>query len=596
MAVSANSIKAGEGHVILGIDMTPLEKGLKDGGKMLATFGAGVAAVGAAITAPMLYGLSVLSTMGTDIFEASRKTNMSFTEVQNAANGTKVSMDELGTATKKMDAFISAAAQGSPEAVDQLAMMGLTIRDLAGLSEYDRLLVFADGLQRIGDAAQRSHAQVAVFGRGGLSMNLTGGAAGVRDRAERRAEVGGILSDADVRTAKAFSTTTQEMAAATRGAWMQLGAAAAPIMIWYNNLLTSILITVRKWVEANRPLLTTIFAIGDKLLLVGGLIAALGGGFIAAGAAIGGISAAFTAASGAIATAMGVIMAPWFLWGVIIVGVGILIWQLAQIFPEFGKIFEGFGKSFEGIGATFSQMLQGINDAISAGNLQRAFEIASLGIEMTFARTTNALERMWGRAIDRIIAEYARLLNIRLPNLDPNAAELSGTPDQYRGLTILESRRARLAARDAAEASGTAANSPERQQAYDTALQNEINRRLAAEMGRAGLPFVPVSIRNGVIAGTNPYANLGTERESPEERARTERLEALQVQMDYLANESASEAYAASLARAEEALAGAPGGLQMQLSSLLGQQNKNMSPMQPAGTPDAMAKPRGARA
>ncbi len=550
MAVSANSIKAGEGHVVMGINLTPLEKGLKDGGKALAAFGAGVAAVGASITAPMLYGLSVLGDMGTEIFETSRKTNMSFSEVQNAANGTKVSMDELGTATKKMDAFVSQAAEGVPAATEALAMMGLAVGNLANLSEHDRLLLFADGLQRVGDAAQRSHLQVQVFGRGGLAMNLTGGAVGVRERAERRAEIGGVLSDDDVRLAKAFSTSTSEMAAAVKGAWAQLGAAAAPIMIWFNNLITSIVITVRKWVEANRPLLTTIFSIGDKLVLIGGLIASVGGAII-------GLSVAFGAMASAVGAVMGVILSPWLVWGLVIAGVAYKLWELYQTSPQIGAAFERWGPAFKVMGETFTQAWGGIADAISSNNLERAFRIAILGLKMEWLQFKTYFLDIWDSIILAIEAKFAPLLRT-FRTLASFAPEGTGARVGNAFLTSGGSEVGRAAGN------------------IQTATNQSALGRLAAALLTSGGSELGRATGGQITGPSTPEASTAPAMSSAEATARAAEMQAradelldLQIQLDYETNEAASEAYAAMLRRAEDVMAvGDPGNLQMQLKGV----------------------------
>ncbi len=425
----SDAIKVGEGNIVLGMDLGPLANDLKAAqakiqawGQGVMAAGAGIGAIGAAITAPFLYGLSVFSDMGSDIVKTSRMTNMSFGEVQAAMAGTKLSADELTTATKRMDMFISSAAEGSPEAVHQLQMMGLTIGDLANLTEYERLLLFADGIQKIGDASQRSTAQVKVFGRSGLEANLVGGAAGVRKRAARGAEVGGLLSDADVKLAKEYAISQKELALATKGLWAQIGAAAAPLMTWFTNTVTNIIIAVRKWVEQNRGLLTTIFHIGDKLVLAGVVI----GGF---GAAIFGLGTAFGLLAYVVAS-LGVVVAAVFSpIGLIIAGVaatvvlsGYLIYKVFEAFPDLaeqiGSYFVAWGPIIEQFGQTFMQTWGGISDAIFSGDLRAAMEIACLGMELVWTRMINYIAGTISDISYLLVTNFQEAMNVIITGMN----------------------------------------------------------------------------------------------------------------------------------------------------------------------------------
>src|SRR6185295_11846872 len=111
-------------------------------GKSIAAIGAGVAAMGAGLTAPFAYGLSVFAEVGSTITSAARMTGMSFTEVQDAAAGMRVGMEDLPGATRKMSDFMLSAAHGSHEAQQALGELGVTFDELQGMSQYERMLRF----------------------------------------------------------------------------------------------------------------------------------------------------------------------------------------------------------------------------------------------------------------------------------------------------------------------------------------------------------------------------------------------------------------------------------------------------------------------
>lgn len=308
---SKAAIEAGRGYVTLET-RNLLQKGLDEAkatlqawGTTVMAIGAAVAATGVLIAAPFLQGLDTLAAWGKEMRTAMRQTGMSFEELDLAMDGTRTSADELVPAIAKMDEFIFSAANGSREANNALAEMGISLSDLQHASQGDRLLLLADGLNRIGDAGQRIARQRDVFGRGGLSLNIEGGAAGMRARAARADYLEGetLNSRATLELVGQYNTAKREFGMAMSGFWATLGAAAAPVMTDFFRMITQIVVGVRQWMDANRPLLTTIFYVADKLILLGTIIGFVGS-MIYAGAY------AFTFIGGAISIVGGVIS--WF--------------------------------------------------------------------------------------------------------------------------------------------------------------------------------------------------------------------------------------------------------------------------------------------
>ncbi len=438
----SSAIKTGEGFVVMGMDLGPLQEGMKQAqaklqawGKGVMAAGTGIAAIGASITAPFLYGLSLFGEAANEITETSRMTNMSLSEVQGVMNGLRVGADELQPAMKKMDAFLASAAQGAPEAMEELHRMKLSLADLSKMTEAERLMAFADGIQQIGDAAQRTNAQVKVFGRGGLKMNITGGSAGIGERANRAAEIGGILSDNDVALGKEFSRTVSELGSAVKGLWMQIGAAAAPTMIWFNRLITDIVITVRKWAEENRPLLTTIFNIADKVVMVGTVIGL-------AGAAIFGLGTAFgilASIIGAVGAVIGAVFSP---VGLIVAGIAIglvvfaaelygIYYLLTQfdtgraILAGIGEYFSAWGPILESFAATFMQVWGGISDAIGAGDFGLAWDITVTGMQLVWAKVVNWMTDSWLAFKYLFVANFGEAYN-QIVNIIADIAQAFG--------------------------------------------------------------------------------------------------------------------------------------------------------------------------
>ena len=335
---SANSIKMGQGHVTLGVDRGPLDAGLEAAkssfqawGKGIAALGAAIAAGGASVAAPFLAGLGDFIAWGGEMRGVMRETSMSFSEAQNAMNGLRVSGDELPTLVAKMSEFMVSAREGSVSANQSLTNMGLSLAALNGMTDGQRLEAFADGLNRIGDSARRIHTVREVFGRNGLGANISGGSAGMQERAARMRELqGDSRSEEAQRAAGAVGRARSEMGMATGAIMQSLAYAAAPIMEEFFRLVTNIAIAVRQWADANRPLLTMIFYFADKLILVGSLVGFLGSAIYAA-------SYAFAFFQGAIAIAGGALS---WVGGLIVGGFNVALGAMSLML---GVVKSGFG-------------------------------------------------------------------------------------------------------------------------------------------------------------------------------------------------------------------------------------------------------------
>lgn len=394
-----------DADVRIGADLSQLDKMLNQAkakvqafGKSVAMFGASMVAAGTAIVAPMLYGMKTFVDMGYEIASTARKTGMSFGEVQEASFGARVDMDTFTTGIKKMDAFLAKVADGAPEAADALLQMGLTLDDLQNASQYERFLKIADGLQNIGDAAQRAHRQVDIFGRGGMSFDLTGGSSGVGERAARTA--GFRMSDEDVQTARQMRVLQDTLGTAIKSLWASLGASAVPTMRTFFELMITIIRYTKGWVDANRPLLKSVFFIADKLILAGTAIALLGAGITAAGTAIGFILP-------------GLILFGKFL--LVAIAVGLAVAAIYYLFREFPQItayarqaFDRFWNSIADLRQTVLRIWddikvgwQGVSDAIEAGNWALAVEIAWLSLKIIWLETVQFLEQTWSDFVEK---------------------------------------------------------------------------------------------------------------------------------------------------------------------------------------------------
>jgi hypothetical protein len=412
--------------------LAQLQERMKSLGKTVTIMGALLAGSGASITAPFLHGLNVASETAGAIISASRRTGIGFAELQTLAYALKVDFDELAGATRKMNTFLDEAARGSAGANERLSELGLSINDLMRLSESDRLVRIADGMSRISDAAQRGAAQTHIFGRNAMGMDISGGAAGIQERQQRGARFS--MSPADVELMGQFLRAQKELALATKALWSSIGAAAAGPMTEFVVIMTELILGAKKWVDENRPLLTTVFRIADAAVAAGAALTALGGIVIAGSYLVGimGTAISFLVAAsyylsgaflvGKVATWLwtaavfaynaAITVAHFLTWGwtlaIVAVaaaaGYAAVVWGASAvgILRNLSSITTGVRSAagtirtmFAGIAESGASAFDGIKDAIYGGELELAFSIAVAGLKVIWGELVVGFRLGW---------------------------------------------------------------------------------------------------------------------------------------------------------------------------------------------------------
>lgn len=284
---SADNINAGKAVVTISGDTNPLQKAIDESKSKIQAFGeqlqsvgkttgivAGViGGIGAAITAPFAAGLVVLTEAAGGIAQASRRTGMSFEEVQDAAAGFRLSVEDMPAIIAKMSSALVDARDPSSRMARNFAELGLSIEALNSASQAERLDMIADALSNVSDQARRIDLAREILGRGGLAVNFSGGADGIRARQARNRELGGVISNEDIQAALAYSRAQSELKIATVGLSRVLGAVFAPIAKAIAEYILSIVLSIREWVDNNRTLLTIIGYIGAALGVIGAALA-----------------------------------------------------------------------------------------------------------------------------------------------------------------------------------------------------------------------------------------------------------------------------------------------------------------------------------
>lgn len=141
-----------------------------------------------------------------------------------------VSMDSIGSAVTKADVAFVRAAEGSKQARDAFAGIGLAVEELNGLSAAERFDAIVTAIANLPTEAQRAEAAVQLFGRAGAQL-LPLFAGGARGIAEARAEAerfGLALTSAQGRDVEAMNDSFTRVQAAISGVVQQVVAYLSP--------------------------------------------------------------------------------------------------------------------------------------------------------------------------------------------------------------------------------------------------------------------------------------------------------------------------------------------------------------------------------
>lgn len=247
-----------------------------------------------------------------------------------------------------------------------------------GLSSLFSAHGFAKYASELGDAASAHKTGVGVYSNYHAAAQLAGISlddamtdpkkmAQVEAQRGRAASLGGFVTADQVALAKQANTATAEAGLAFRAVGTAIGTAVLPQIISGVQWTTNFASTVATFIQRNPELIQQLFSIGK-------------------GFAIGAAGAA------AIATAVGFVMSP---MGAAAVAVGVLsaafptLWAMAA--PYLGNVTS----AVQELGAGFDLVWGGIMNALAAGNLGLAAEVAWAGLLVAWETGIDAADQKW---------------------------------------------------------------------------------------------------------------------------------------------------------------------------------------------------------
>ncbi len=402
----AGAIRAGGAYVEAWLDDSKLVRGLNVVKAKMMAFGAGISAVGsqigimgAAIQAPLALAGHSFAEKGTELLLMARATNTSvesFYALARAGKAVGASGEEIEKGLLKMSTAIHTAAIHGTTAGTSLGRMGLTLEDLNRLSPDRQLEVIADALGRMTDQTTAGVLALDVFGRRQINMvNLVrqGG-----DAIRNARAAGGPWTQEDAELAHKAHMAFEGAKNALGKVWVVVGGAIAPAMTRMAERVKAVMSSVANWMKQNKGLVVLLDYITIGLVAAGGAVFVLGKAFSFLGMIVGGVGTVLKLAVTVITlvvslavTAVTTLLSP---IGLVVAAFGILL----SLFLRSSAGTAALGalrRGFAGIVDTARTAWGGIQDALGAGDLAGAMEIAWVGVQLAFLQGLDGLKIAW---------------------------------------------------------------------------------------------------------------------------------------------------------------------------------------------------------
>lgn len=424
--MGAGDIRAGGGYIEMWLEKSRVSTGLGQlkneaqvWASQISNLGMGLSVLGGAITAPLALSAKAFADNGSRIDDFAQRTGASVeavSQLQYAAVQTGTGIDTLEKSMGKMSETISGAIQHEEGAVLSLKKLGLTAGDLRGKLPEQQLGIFADKLAAISDVNLRMDLARAIFGKGGgdLIPLLQHGSAGIDQLRERADRLGLTLSKEDATAAAEFGDSLDDMRSATMAIANAVGGSLAPALKVAADLTVACVKPTADFIKENKLLITTVAASGAAILLTGGALTTLGLGLTLAAAAIPGLVAA-----GSVLAAVALSPITWIVAaGAAVVGV------IGYVTGGFTMMAAAGRSLLEGT----TGVLQGIANALQAGNIQAAWAIAGAALTVGWIATINGLKAGWRGFTDYI----ADAISVRLGGV---LAEMAAFTSEFQAMT-----------------------------------------------------------------------------------------------------------------------------------------------------------------
>jgi hypothetical protein len=159
------------------------------------------------------------------------------------------------------------AAEGSKSARKTFADMGLTLRDLAGLTFEQKLELVAEALKELPPGVRKTALEMQAFGRGWQTLNpiLRDGAQGIEEQLAEAKKYGATFGGKTITTMKQFIAAQHESKFAIIGMQIAFTTLVAPALVKMMRLFARVV----AWTRTNWPEISRVMhQVGERIAQV----------------------------------------------------------------------------------------------------------------------------------------------------------------------------------------------------------------------------------------------------------------------------------------------------------------------------------------
>lgn len=389
-------IMAGKAFVEFTLSDAGLVKGLASAQKRLETFGAGlanvgkkVAGVGLGITAPMIAAARSFASYGKHLSEVAARTGVagsSLSELGYAAKETGSSLEDLESGLRTMQLRLLDARGGSETVRKSLAELGLTVDALKKMSPERQFEAIASALASIKDPAKQAKLGIEMFGKAGANLKplFAGGAAAIKALRDEAKRTGAAISQEDIKSAEELDGAFGRLTTSINAMYVRIGAALAPALIEIMDIIQPIVMGIAKWLKENRELVATVAKMGAVAIVAGGAMYGLGKALLAVSGGIGLVAVAYAGLKTVVLAFSGSGLLGKAFWLALAAGA---VYFAANI-TSLSGVFDWLKERFEDVKKVAGEMMTGISNALSRGDVKAAANLFWAGLVLIWEQQT----------------------------------------------------------------------------------------------------------------------------------------------------------------------------------------------------------------
>jgi len=398
---------AGTENIFAFKNLGGLISGIGTGIKGIAGTLSSIAKVSALIGSTVVAGFATASVAtlryASSLDLASERMSTSVESVSRLAYAAKqngIEFADLEDATKQLNQQTLAAVNGSEEQAAAFRKLGISAKTFIGLNVDDKFAAIAETLDSLNDPLDRSRFLVALFGENSSKVLplLKKGAEGIRKLAKESDDLGNTLNGVDARKSTESIKAFDKALTSLKSLGIEVGFAILELAGDIEEIQRVALVYLkmaRDWAKQNRELVATIAIVAVVVTGVGVALFAFAFVLGTVGAAISGVIAGGTA----LVAVIGAIGAPAL---VVIAIIGVLVALLSALAIKFfrstelgQRLVETLKRSFAGLGETFRIAFGGIVDSIKNGNIENAWTIITVTMEIAWLKLINSMKAVW---------------------------------------------------------------------------------------------------------------------------------------------------------------------------------------------------------